>query len=158
MSNRLGPVHDHQRSSRRAFPPSRETVLERRRWPAPRAQVSSQAGNRSALQGLRAIPRILPRRQRSRSRRIASNRLDRPCGKTASAKEYVGKENDRTQAGQGRCETHFSRTGAGCGVNPLSADKRFFNALIASDTQALGRILTDDFILIDVMSGSEITK
>ena len=43
-------------------------------------------------------------------------------------------------------------------MNPLSADKRFFNALIASDTQALGRILTDDFILIDVMSGSEITK
>jgi len=43
-------------------------------------------------------------------------------------------------------------------MNPLAADKRFFNALIAGDAQALDRILTDDFILIDVMSGSEITK
>ena len=43
-------------------------------------------------------------------------------------------------------------------MNPLAADKRFFNALIAGDAQALDRILTDDFILIGVMSGSEITK
>ncbi len=43
-------------------------------------------------------------------------------------------------------------------MNPLAADKRFFNALIAGDAQALARFLTDDFILIDVMSGSEITK
>jgi len=43
-------------------------------------------------------------------------------------------------------------------MNPLDADKRFFNALIAGDVQALDHILTDDFILIDVMSGSEITK
>ena len=43
-------------------------------------------------------------------------------------------------------------------MNPLAADKRFFNALIAGDVQALNRILADDFILIDVMSGSEITK
>ena len=43
-------------------------------------------------------------------------------------------------------------------MNPIDADKRFFNALIAGDVQALNRILADDFILIDVMSGSEITK
>src|SRR5437870_11368834 len=43
-------------------------------------------------------------------------------------------------------------------MNPLAADKHFFNALIAGDTQSLDRILVDDFILIDVMSGSEITK
>ncbi len=43
-------------------------------------------------------------------------------------------------------------------MNPLAADKRFFNALIAGAVQALNRILADDFILIDVMSGSEITK
>jgi len=43
-------------------------------------------------------------------------------------------------------------------MNPLDTDKQFFDALIAVDVQALGRILADDFILIDVMSGSEITK
>lgn len=43
-------------------------------------------------------------------------------------------------------------------MNPLDADRRFFNALTAGDAQELEHILTDDFILIDVMSGSEITK
>jgi ketosteroid isomerase-like protein len=43
-------------------------------------------------------------------------------------------------------------------MNPLAADGQFFNALTAGDAQALDRILVDDFILIDVMSGSEITK
>ena len=43
-------------------------------------------------------------------------------------------------------------------MNPLGADREFFAALIAADTKALKRILTDDFILIDVMSGSENTK
>src|SRR5258707_8260196 len=43
-------------------------------------------------------------------------------------------------------------------MNPLAADKRFFDGLIAGDVQALNRILADDFILIDVISGSEITK
>ena len=43
-------------------------------------------------------------------------------------------------------------------MNPLAAEKRFFDALIAGDAQALDHILADDFILIDVMSGSEITK
>ena len=43
-------------------------------------------------------------------------------------------------------------------MNALAADKRFFNALVAGDAQALDRLLVDDFILVDVMSGSEITK
>src|SRR2546427_13000551 len=43
-------------------------------------------------------------------------------------------------------------------MNPHAADKRFFDALVVGDAQALDHILTDDFILIDVMSGSEITK
>ena len=43
-------------------------------------------------------------------------------------------------------------------MNPLTVDKQVSAALIAGDAQALDRILTDDFILIDVMSGSEITK
>ncbi len=41
---------------------------------------------------------------------------------------------------------------------PLTIDKQFFAALIAGDAQELDHILTDDFILIDLMSGSEITK
>ncbi len=43
-------------------------------------------------------------------------------------------------------------------MNPLTIDKQFFAALIAGDAQALDHILVDDFILVDVMSGSEITK
>lgn len=43
-------------------------------------------------------------------------------------------------------------------MNPLATDKRFFASLIASDAQALEGLLTDDFILIDVMTGSEISK
>src|SRR5258706_10322810 len=43
-------------------------------------------------------------------------------------------------------------------MNPLTIDKQFFAALIAGDAQALDHILVDDFILIDVMSGSEVTK
>jgi ketosteroid isomerase-like protein len=43
-------------------------------------------------------------------------------------------------------------------MNPLAADKQFFDALMAADAAALDGILTDDFILIDVMSGSEIMK
>ena len=43
-------------------------------------------------------------------------------------------------------------------MNQLAADQQFFTALIAADTKMLERILTDDFILIDVMSGAENTK
>jgi ketosteroid isomerase-like protein len=41
-------------------------------------------------------------------------------------------------------------------ANPLAADDRFFAALLAADRAALARILSDDFLLIDVMTGSEI--
>jgi ketosteroid isomerase-like protein len=43
-------------------------------------------------------------------------------------------------------------------MNPLTADRRFFAGLIAGDARALDRILAEDFLLIDVMSGSEISK
>jgi len=43
-------------------------------------------------------------------------------------------------------------------MNPLAADQQFFTALINADTNSLERLLTDDFILIDVMSGSENSK
>ncbi|MEO8616502.1 MAG: nuclear transport factor 2 family protein [Luteolibacter sp.] len=43
-------------------------------------------------------------------------------------------------------------------MNPLILDQQFFTALVDADTTALERILSDDFILIDVISGSEIAK
>ena len=43
-------------------------------------------------------------------------------------------------------------------MSPLDTDHQFFAALIKADVPALERMLTADFILIDVMSGSEISK
>ena len=42
--------------------------------------------------------------------------------------------------------------------DPKEVDQQFFSALIRSDPAALDRILTDDFVLIDVFSGSEVSK
>ena len=41
---------------------------------------------------------------------------------------------------------------------PLSAERHFFTALLESNVAALDRVLADDFTLIDVMAGAEITK
>ena len=41
---------------------------------------------------------------------------------------------------------------------PIQADDHFFAMLIRGDAAALKAALTDDFILIDVMSGSEFAK
>jgi ketosteroid isomerase-like protein len=43
-------------------------------------------------------------------------------------------------------------------MNPLVADANFFNALIKADIPALDSILADDFVLIDLMGGSAISK
>lgn len=40
----------------------------------------------------------------------------------------------------------------------LEADSRFFSLLIGANTKELDRFLSDDFMLIDVMQGSEIPK
>lgn len=40
--------------------------------------------------------------------------------------------------------------------NPLAADDRFFAALLAADRARLAGYLTEDFLLIDVMTGSEV--
>jgi ketosteroid isomerase-like protein len=40
----------------------------------------------------------------------------------------------------------------------MEADRLFFNALLAADTSALDALLADDFLLIDVLRGAEITK
>lgn len=42
--------------------------------------------------------------------------------------------------------------------DPLAVDNEFFAALLNADAEALDRILMDDFVLIDVMQGAEITK
>jgi hypothetical protein len=41
---------------------------------------------------------------------------------------------------------------------PKEIEQQFFSGLIQSDHAALDRILTDDFILIDVMRGAEVDK
>lgn len=43
-------------------------------------------------------------------------------------------------------------------MDPLATERQFFNALVEASPDALDRVLTDDFILVDVMSGSEIPK
>ena len=43
-------------------------------------------------------------------------------------------------------------------MSPLDTDHQFFAALIKADVPELERMLAPDFILIDVMSGSEIPK
>jgi ketosteroid isomerase-like protein len=42
--------------------------------------------------------------------------------------------------------------------SPLAAEQQFFSSLIRGDAEALDRILGDDFLLIDVMTGSEVKK
>ena len=43
-------------------------------------------------------------------------------------------------------------------MSPLDTDQQFFDALIKADVPVLDHMLTADFILIDVLSGSEISK
>jgi ketosteroid isomerase-like protein len=43
-------------------------------------------------------------------------------------------------------------------VEPLATERRFFTALVAADVAELDRILADDFMLIDVMRGAEVTR
>jgi ketosteroid isomerase-like protein len=38
------------------------------------------------------------------------------------------------------------------------ADRRFFSALLSADVAALGELLAEDFILIDVLQGGEIPR
>jgi ketosteroid isomerase-like protein len=41
---------------------------------------------------------------------------------------------------------------------PLAAERRFFTALVQGDVSFLEDVLAEDFLLIDVMSGSEVPK
>lgn len=42
--------------------------------------------------------------------------------------------------------------------DPLATDGQFFSALIAGSVEELNQILADDFVMIEVMGGSEVTK
>lgn len=42
--------------------------------------------------------------------------------------------------------------------DPAEADREFFQALLSGDAGRLDRLLTGDFVLIDVMSGSLVEK
>ena len=42
--------------------------------------------------------------------------------------------------------------------DPLAAERAFFTALVEAGLEALDRVLADDFLLIDVMRGAEITR
>ena len=42
--------------------------------------------------------------------------------------------------------------------DPLQADRQFFMSLLDSNIERLDSLLDDDFILVDVMRGDEITK
>jgi ketosteroid isomerase-like protein len=43
-------------------------------------------------------------------------------------------------------------------LDPIAADRRFFALLLQASVKGLEELLTDDFLLIDVMSGSEVTR
>jgi ketosteroid isomerase-like protein len=43
-------------------------------------------------------------------------------------------------------------------MSPETIDQKFFTALTHSDLQTLERIVAPDFVLVDVMTGSEVTK
>jgi len=42
--------------------------------------------------------------------------------------------------------------------DPLETDRQFFTFLIDGDLESLNRLLTDDFVLIDTLNGSRVTK
>src|SRR5262245_30390402 len=42
--------------------------------------------------------------------------------------------------------------------SPEAAEQEFFTALIEADPDTLDKLLADDFLLIDVMTGSEVSK
>ncbi len=67
---------------RRGHPPPPDLPLPRRRGRAPSlSRLGRQAPARSALEGQRRLQRVLPRRQRGRARRLASDRVDGDRGR-----------------------------------------------------------------------------
>jgi ketosteroid isomerase-like protein len=43
-------------------------------------------------------------------------------------------------------------------LDPLVTERAFFSALLSRNIDSLDAILTDDFVMVDLMAGSEITK
>lgn len=42
--------------------------------------------------------------------------------------------------------------------DPIGADRAFFSALLSGNLDSLDSLLTDDFVMIDVLAGAEISK
>ena len=42
--------------------------------------------------------------------------------------------------------------------DPVAVERRFFTSLVEANVMALDEILTDDFLMIDVLSGQEVAK
>jgi hypothetical protein len=43
-------------------------------------------------------------------------------------------------------------------LDPLGADRAFFSALLSANLDLLDSLLTDDFVMIDILAGAEISK
>jgi predicted DNA-binding protein YlxM (UPF0122 family) len=43
-------------------------------------------------------------------------------------------------------------------LDPLVTDRQFFSALVDESVKVLDQVLADDFVLIEVMGGSEVSK
>jgi hypothetical protein len=43
-------------------------------------------------------------------------------------------------------------------LDPLATERAFFSALLSANLDSLDSLLTEDFLLIDVLNGSEISK
>jgi ketosteroid isomerase-like protein len=43
-------------------------------------------------------------------------------------------------------------------LDPLVTDRQFFSALVDGSVKGLDQVLADDFVLIEVMGGSEVSK
>src|SRR5277367_1139737 len=43
-------------------------------------------------------------------------------------------------------------------LDPLSVDRAFFSALLSANLDSLDSLLTDDFVMIDILAGAEISK
>ena len=78
VPDRLGRAAHARRDRRGPAAPADLDLPRRRRRPPAVLRRGRQAPGRPALAGLRAVQRVLPRRQRRRPRRVAPDRLDRP--------------------------------------------------------------------------------
>jgi hypothetical protein len=69
--------------------------------------------------------------------------------------EITGRKNEASICCFVRCQELITEEGP---LDPLAAERQFFNALLGARWESLDQVLGDDFLLTAVMSGSEVTK